>query len=92
MAYETYFLTVITDEGGVVTYTELPETLPEITRKATTADVYTSSRQIVEEFDRAMLSNKILQDLIPLLVPEKEPTVPDVVKEALKKRNINPER
>jgi len=95
MAVETFYLVVVNDDGGVVTYTEMPETMPVANRVANTADVYTTSRQIVDEFERTMLSNKVISDLMKILAPvmpkPEEPTVSDKVKDALKKRNINPE-
>jgi hypothetical protein len=90
MAAETYYLIVINDDGSLTSYTELPETLPEVTRKATNYDVYDSSRQIVEEFDRDRLVNKVLSGLIQVLMPKTE-TPQDRVKDALKKRGIDPD-
>jgi hypothetical protein len=95
MAVEAYYLVVVNEDGGVTTYTELPEELPKANRVANTADVYATSRQIVDEFDRTMLSNKVVSDLMkilaPVMPPAPEPSVPERLKDALKKRNINPE-
>jgi hypothetical protein len=87
----TYYLIVITEEGNLVSYTELPETLPEIERTATVNDIYLTSRQITEDFDREMLAAKVLQGVAQMLTPPKEETVPEKVSEALKKRKTESE-
>jgi hypothetical protein len=87
----TYYLIVITEEGNLVSYTEIPETLPEIQRQATVNDIYLTSRQITEDFDRDMLAAKVLQGVASMLTPPKEDTVSDKVSEALKKRKAKAE-
>jgi hypothetical protein len=87
----TYYLIVITEDGSLVSYTDLPETLPEIQRKATVNDVYLTSRQITEDFDRDMLASKVLQGVAQMLTPPKEDTVADKVSEALQKRKAEAE-
>lgn len=90
MAMETAYLVVVGDDGSVTTYTSIPKDLPEFPRVATNVDVYNNARQIVEEFEREILTGRIVQSLLAVLAPKQE-TPQDKVKEALKKRNIDPE-
>jgi hypothetical protein len=90
MSVETYFLVAINEDGTLTTYAELPENLPEIKRQSTTLDVYESAKQIVDEFDRNLLANKVVNALLSALNPPQE-TVQDKLKEKLKERGINPE-
>lgn len=90
MDAETYYLVVVNKDGGISTYTEIPEELPAVERKATNVDVYQNAKQIVDEFEREILTGRIVQAMMAIM-SQKEPTPQDKVKEALLKRNINPE-
>lgn len=90
MAVETYYLLCINEDGTLTSYTEVPADLPEARRKANNWDVYTSAKQIVEEFDRQLLVDRVLQGVAGLLNPQ-VPQVSDKVKDALKERGIDPE-
>lgn len=60
-------------------------------RQATTFDVYQSAKQIVQEIDNQVLTERIIGSLAALLMPKPDPTPSDVVKDALKERGIKPE-
>ncbi|CAB4137706.1 hypothetical protein UFOVP325_68 [uncultured Caudovirales phage] len=91
MAVETYFLLTVNEDGTLTSYTEIPEELPEQKRVATNWDVYTTAKQIVEEFDRQLLVDRVVQGVVNVLVPQAAPTPTDKVKDALKERGIDPE-
>jgi hypothetical protein len=89
---ETYFLVTIHPDGGLSTYTKLPEEPIQATRQATTDDIYRVSQQLVKELDNQLMTNRIVGALVELLTPpQPSQTVPDKVKEALKNRNIEVE-
>jgi len=90
MAVETYFLLTVNEDGTLTSYTEIPEELPEQKRVATNWDVYTTAKQIVEEFDRQLIVDRVVQGVASLLAPS-IPTPTDKVKDALKERGIDPE-
>ena len=87
---ETFFLLSINEDGSLTSYTTLPEELPEAKRQATTWDVYQTAKQIVEEFDRKMLVDQVVQGVVGALMPPTQ-SVQDKVKDALKERGIDPE-
>lgn len=89
-AVETYFFITVNEDGTLTSHTEIPAELPEQNRKATTWDVYSTAKQIVEEFDRQLLVDRIISGVVSVLNPQ-VPTVSDVVKDALKERGIDPE-
>jgi hypothetical protein len=94
MAVETYFLLTVNEDGTLTSYTEIPEELPEQKRVATNWDVYTTAKQIVEEFDRQLLVDRVVQGVVNVLVPQapvEPPTTKAKVKDALKERGIDPE-
>jgi hypothetical protein len=90
MPVQTYFLVAVNEDGSFTTYTELPEEPLEKVATATNYDVYQSCKQIAQEFDTQLLVERITRAVVGSLAPKQE-TVPDRVKEALKKRNIEPE-
>jgi hypothetical protein len=87
---ETFFLLSVNEDGSLTSYTTIPEDLPEANRTATTWDVYQTARQIVEEFDRKMLVDQVIQGVVGALMPPTQ-SVQDKVKDALKDRGIDPE-
>jgi hypothetical protein len=91
MAAETYFLITVNEDGTLTSYTSIPETLPEVNREATNWDVYSAAKQIVEEFDRSILVDRILQGVAGLVAPAPVATPTDKMKDALKERGIDPE-
>lgn len=88
---ETYFLVTVTPEGGFVTYTKMPEEELEAVRQATTADVFSISKQIVQEIEQSILVDRIVNTLAQAINPPQETPVSDKVKDALKERGIDPE-
>jgi beta-lactamase class A len=90
MAVDTLFLIAINEDGTFTSFTTLPEELPTANRVATTYDVYQTCKQIADNFDTQILVDRITKAVVSALNPPQE-TVQDKVKEALKKRNINPE-
>ena len=91
MAVETMFLLCVNEDGTLTSYTEVPKELPEANRVATNWDVYASAKQIVAEFDRQLLVDRVLQGVATLLAPAPAATPTDKVKDALKDRGIDPE-
>jgi hypothetical protein len=91
MAVETYFFITVNEDGTLTSYTEVPKELPEQKRVATNWDVYLTAKQIVEEFDRQVLVDRVVQGIVGALVPASTPTSSDKVKDALKERGIDPE-
>jgi hypothetical protein len=86
-----YFYVVIKDaEGRLLTYTEYPEEDIEAERTATTADMFDSSKQIVNEVEQNDLAMRVADLVVSRLRPE-APKLSDSVLEALKKRGIDPE-
>lgn len=88
---ETFFLITVNEDGTLTTYPEIPEKMPEAARKANNWDVYSSARQIVEEFDQTTLANKVASTVLAALTPQTPQGIPDVLKDKLKERGINPE-
>ena len=91
MAVETYFLLTVNEDGTLTSYTEIPEEPPEQNRVATNWDVYTTAKQIVEEFDRQLLVDRVVAGMVKALTPPPVETPADIVKDALKERGIDPE-
>jgi len=91
MAVETFFLITVNEDGTLTSYTEIPEELPESKRVATNWDVYNTAKQIVDEFDRQILVDRVLQGVAAMLTPVEPPKPSGKVKDALKERGIDPE-
>lgn len=87
---ETYFLVAINKDGTITTYSDLPEEPLERERSSTNYDVYETARQVVQEFESNLLADKVAGRMAAILAMS-QPTPADVVKDALKERNINPE-
>jgi len=88
---KTYYLIVSHNDGTVTSYTDVPETLPEAEHEATITDIYLTSRQIVDDFERDMIASKVIQGLVQVLAPAQPATPQDKVRDALKKRGFDPE-
>lgn len=88
---ETMFLIVVNEDGTLTSFSEIPEDLPEVKRVASNWDVYSTARQIVEEFDRTILVERVVQSVVSALTPVAEPAPSKKVKDALKERGIDPE-
>lgn len=85
---ETYFLVTVTPEGGFVTYTKMPEEELNAARQATTLDVFSCAKQIVQEVEQSILVDRIVNSLVSVLTPPQEESVSDKVKDALKSRKV----
>lgn len=88
---ETYFFMVVNEDGTITSHIDIPETLPERNRIANNWDVYSTARQITEEFDRQVLVDRVIQGVVGALAPKEEPTTSQKIKDALKDRGIDPE-
>lgn len=86
----TYFLTVIEENGGVLTFNKIPDELPEPQHTATNWDVYQAAKQIVTDSESQMLADRVANTVLGALLPPAE-TASDRVKDALKERGIDPE-
>ena len=87
---ETFFVIEVNSNGSFTSSNKLPEVAPEAARLATTYDIYQACKQITDEFENQILVERITKAVVAALNPPQE-TVQDKVKDALKKRNINPE-
>jgi hypothetical protein len=90
MAVETFFLITVNDDGTLTSQTELPTEAIEAKRVATNWDVYATAKQIVEEFDRQLLIDRVVTGVVAQLT-QPTPTPSAKVKDALKERGIDPE-
>jgi len=91
METEFFYIVVRGKDGSLVTYTEMPKEDLNPERKATTGDIFATSRDIVDEVNKQDMVARITQAVVSNLMPQPEPTVADKVKEALKDRGIDPE-
>lgn len=90
MKAETYFIAVVAEDGKILTLPEMPEEGIETTRPVNNYDVYTTAKQVVDEFESSILAQKVAETVLRVLNPT-EPSVPDRVKDALKERGIKTE-
>lgn len=90
MKAETYFIAVVTEDGKILTFPEMPEEGIETNRPVNNYDVYTTAKQVVDEFESSILAQKVAETVLRVLNPV-EPSVPDRVKDALKERGIKTE-
>ena len=84
---ETYFVITINSDGSFTSGDTIPE---EVNRSASTLDIYNVSKQIVNEIDQQLLTERIVNALAPILSPPAQ-DVPATLKEKLKERGIDPE-
>lgn len=90
MKVEAYFIAAIAEDGQIITLPEMPEEGIEEKRPITNYDVYTTAKQIVDEFESSILAQKVADTVLRVLNPT-EPSVSDRVKDALKERGIKTE-
>ena len=90
MKAETYFIAAIAEDGQILTFPEMPEDGIETKRPVNNYDVYTTAKQIVDEFEQSILAQKVAETVLRAINPT-QPTVPDRVKDALKERGIKTE-
>jgi hypothetical protein len=91
MEIETYFVVVINADGTFSTTNAVPET--EAARPANTLDIYNVSKQIVQEVDSQILTDRIVSAVSQVIAAQNQPPaeVSAKVKEKLKERGIDPE-
>lgn len=87
---ETYFVAVIDEQGKILTFPEMPAEGIEAKRPVNNYDVYTTAKQVVDEFESSILAQKVAETVIRAMNPV-EPTVSDRVKDALKERGFKTE-
>jgi hypothetical protein len=87
---ETYFIAVIDEEGKILTFPEMPEEGIEAKRPVNNYDVYTTAKQVVDEFESSILAQKVAETVLRAINPT-EPSVSDRVKDALKERGFKTE-
>jgi hypothetical protein len=84
-----YFLVTANSDGTFSTYPEVPKDL-EAGHKATTYEMFTAMREIVQEMESSIMVDRIATRLAKILSPV-QPTPADRVADALKERGIQPE-
>lgn len=87
---ETFFLITVNEDGTFTSYAELPEEKLEAGHTATNYDIYQACKQIVQEFETQILSDRVARTVLGALIPQVE-TPTDKIKDKLKERGINPE-
>lgn len=87
---EYFYVVIKTEDGQLITFTEYPEEDIEAQRKAVTADIYDTAKQIANEVEQSDLAMRVADIVVSRLRPE-APKLSDSVLEALKKRGIDPE-
>jgi hypothetical protein len=87
MKAEAFFIAVIAEDGQIMTLPEMPEEGIETARPITNYDVYTTAKQIVDEFESSILAQKVADTVIKALRPVEQSTS-DKVKDALKERGF----
>ncbi len=90
MKAEAYFIAAIAEDGQIITLPEMPEDGLEVARQITNYDVYTTAKQIVDEFESSILAQKVADTVLRVLNPS-DPSVSDRVKDALKERGFKTE-
>jgi hypothetical protein len=93
MELETYFVVLINKDGTFSTTNEVPEGAAAA-RPANTLDIYNVSKQIVQEVDAQILTDRIVSAVSQVITASQaspNAEVPNKVKEALKERGIDPE-
>jgi hypothetical protein len=88
---ETAFTVVLHTDGTFVANLEQLDEPVEVKRAATVNDLATVSAQLVKEIDEQQLVSRIANALASLMAPAPEMSIPEVLKEKLKERNITPE-
>lgn len=87
---ETYFVAVIDEQGKILTFPEMPAEGIEAKRPVNNYDVYTTAKQVVDEFESSILAQKVAETVLRAINPV-EPSVSDRVKDALKERGFKTE-
>jgi hypothetical protein len=88
---ETFFVVALNKDGSINVSLETPAESLVADRQAVNGDIYRFAKQVVDEFDRSLLIEGIVNALTPLFTTPEEPALPEKVKEALKERGITPD-
>lgn len=89
-APDTYFVVVVSADGGIATFNNVTEALPEPNHRATNWDVFQAAKQIVAEYESSLLADRVAKTVLNALSPQPDMTS-DLIKDKLKERGINPE-
>lgn len=84
-----YFLVTANSDGTFSTYAEIPKDL-ESDHPASTYEMFSSMREIVQEMDASIMVDRIVNRLAGVLAPP-QPSTASRVADALKERGIQPE-
>lgn len=84
---DTYFVAVIDEQGKILTFPEMPEQGIEAKRPVNNYDVYTTAKQVVDEFESSILAQKVADTVLRAINPV-QPSAADKIKDALKERGI----
>jgi hypothetical protein len=87
---KTYFFLTANEDGTIGTMADVPEPLPERTEQGNNYMLYELCKQIVDEFEAQILADRVARTVVGLLAPA-QPTVPDIMKDALRERGIAPD-
>lgn len=91
-AVETYFVVSLGEKGVVTTYPEAPEEGFNAERTVTNWDIYSAAKQIVDEFESAILAQKVADTVMAQMGRTTEVPGSEKVKEALKDRGIKTDK
>lgn len=87
---KTYFFLTSNLDGTIGTMADVPEKLPEREEQGNNYALYELCKQIVEEFETQILADRVARTVVNYLAPA-QPTVSDVMKDALRERGIVPD-
>jgi hypothetical protein len=87
---KTYFFLTANEDGTIGTMADLPDPLPERVEQGNNYMLYELCKQIVDEFEAQILADRVARTVVGLLAPA-QPTVPDLMKDALRERGIAPD-
>lgn len=87
---EYFYIVVRDDRGQLITYNKYPEEDIDAQRVATTADIYDSAKQIVNEVEQNDFAVRVA-DLVMAQIRPKTPPLSEKMREALKERGIDTE-
>ena len=87
---KTYFFLTENIDGTIGTSAELPEKAPEREETGNNYMLYQLCKQIVDEFEAQILADRVARTVVGYLAPA-QPTVSDVMKDALRERGIVPD-
>lgn len=87
---DTYFLVVVSSDGGITTFNKIPDEVPEPSHLATNWDVFQAAKQIVAEYESTLLADRVARTVLSALSPQVDNTSEKIAAK-LKERGIDPE-